>query len=49
MTLEGRVTQWVFGEWLKLLEELRQDGHSQLVDTEVGKELLGRFLEENRT
>ena len=39
---------WDHGLWEELLDELRKKGHSQLVDTPIGRELLGRYLQEHR-
>lgn len=39
---------WSNDEWLKLLQDLRKKGFQQLVDSQFGRDMLGKFLEENR-
>lgn len=46
--LKGR-KGWSHGDWLTLLESLRKKGYSTLTDTQEGRELIGNFLESNRS
>lgn len=46
--LKGRKS-WNHGDWLALLENLRQKGYSVLTDTQEGREAIGHFLESNRS
>ena len=46
--LTGRAC-WSHDEWTNLLTELSSKGYSDLIETPKGQELIGRYLEQNKT
>lgn len=39
---------WNHNDWLSLLDDLRNQGYSGLVDSEAGRTSIGQFLETER-
>ncbi len=45
----GSRTVWNHEDWMTLLGDLREKGYSDLIDTPKGQEVIGRYLEHNKT
>ena len=41
-------SSWNHDDWLALLESLKQQGYSALVETQEGRDQVGMYLEANR-